>query len=328
MNVKGILKWTSITVGVAIIGILITVGIVLVREKTPIIEAQTKIEPIQLSGIGQQATEKFSLESGLAIFRMTHSGQSNFAITLLDSNGEIVELLVNEIGSFDGAKAVGIRTKGEYLLDISADGKWSVKIEQPRPSTAPSIPKNFVGKSQQVSELFSMGKGLATFKMTHDGSSNFAILLLDNKGRTVELLVNEIGSFDGSKAVGIAKAGIYLLDISADGNWTIDVGGEKFIPSKETPEKEAKSELEEGCFIATAVYGTPLAPEIDILRDFRDEFLLKNEAGEKFVDFYYQNSPPIANFISEHSTIKEALREVGIKPLVEIVESTRTLWGK
>lgn len=328
MNVKGILKWVGITIGVAIIGILITIGIVLVREETPTIEAQTEIEPIQLSGTGQQATEKFSLESGLAIFRMSHSGQSNFAITLLDSNGEIVELLVNEIGSFDGAKAVGIRTKGEHLLDISADGKWSVKIEQPRPLTAPSIPKSFTGKSQQASELFSMGKGLATFKMTHDGSSNFAILLLDNKGRTVELLVNEIGSFNGSKAVGIARAGIYLLDISADGNWTVDVEGEKFIPSKETPGKEAKSESEEGCFIATAVYGTPLAPEIDILRDFRDEFLLESEAGKKFVDFYYQNSPPIAKFISEHSTIKGVVREVGVKPLVEIIESTRTLWGK
>lgn len=328
MNLKSILKWTSVAIGVAIIGILMTVGTVLVKEKTPAVEAQTEIEPIQLSGTGQQATKKFSLESGLAILRMTHSGQSNFAITLLDSNGEIVELLVNEIGSFNGAKAVGIRTKGEYLLDISADGKWSVRIEQPRPSTAPSIPKSFAGKGQQVSELFSIGKGLTTFKMIHDGSSNFAILLLDNKGQTIELLVNEIGAFNGSKAVGIKKGGIYLLDISADGNWTIDVEGEKFIPSKETSEKEANSEPKEGCFIATAVYGTPLAPEIDILRDFRDEFLLKNEAGEKFVDFYYQNSPPIANFISEHSTIKEVLREVGIKPLVEIVESTRTLWGK
>jgi hypothetical protein len=57
--------------------------------------------------------------------------------------------------------------------------------------------------------------------MTHDGDSNFAVWLLDDEGDKVELLVNEIGEFDGSKAVSIRKSGIYLLDISADGNWEI-----------------------------------------------------------------------------------------------------------
>jgi len=37
------------------------------------------------------------------------------------------------------------------------------------------------------------------------------------------LLVNKLGNFDGSKAVRIDKTGIYLLDISADENWLIDI---------------------------------------------------------------------------------------------------------
>lgn len=154
---------------------------------------------------------------------MTYSGQGNFQIWLLDNNGQKVELLVNEIGSFNGAKAVGIDSKGTYLLDISADSQWSVKIEQPRPITASSIPKTFTGVGQQVSELVMIPKGLATFRMTHNGSSNFQVWLLDDNGQSVELLVNEIGSFNGSKAVGIENTGIYLLDISADGNWSISV---------------------------------------------------------------------------------------------------------
>ena len=180
-------------------------------------------EPIALSGTGQEATSKFSLEKGLSIFRMTHDGDSNFGVWLLDDEGDKVELLVNEIGEFDGSKAVGIKKQGDYILDISADGRWTITIEQPRLSTAPSVPKTLKGKGQQASEVFYLDKGLARFEMTHDGDSNFAVWLLDDEGDKVELLVNEIGEFDGSKAISISKGGIYLLSISADGNWEISI---------------------------------------------------------------------------------------------------------
>ena len=180
-------------------------------------------EPITLSGTGQEATSKFSLEQGLSIFRMTHDGDSNFAVWLLNDEEDKVDLLVNEIGEFDGSKAVGIKNQGDYILDISADGRWTITIEQPRPSSAPSVPKTLKGKGQQVSEVFYLDKGLARFEMTHDGDSNFAVWLLDNEGDKVDLLVNEIGEFDGSKAVSISKGGIYLLSISADGNWEISI---------------------------------------------------------------------------------------------------------
>lgn len=178
---------------------------------------------IQLSGAGQQASQKFTLESGLSIFRMTHSGQSNFQVWLLDDSGQRIDLLVNEIGPFNGAKAIGIERQGIYILDISADGQWTVKIEQPRPINAPSTPKTFTGTGQQVSGFVTISKGLAVFRMTHNGFSNFQVWLLNKDGRRIDLLVNEIGAFDGSKAIGIPGTGIYLLDISADGNWSISI---------------------------------------------------------------------------------------------------------
>lgn len=178
---------------------------------------------IELSGVGQQASKKFALESGLSIFHLTHTGTSNFAVKLLDSDGQAVDLLVNEIGKFDGSKAVGVVNKGEYILDISANGKWTVKIEQPRPTTADAKPRTFTGKGQQVSPFISLSKGLTTFSLKHSGASNFAVKLLDSNGQAEELLVNEIGKFDGSKALGISSSGLYLLDISADGDWTVSV---------------------------------------------------------------------------------------------------------
>jgi alpha-tubulin suppressor-like RCC1 family protein len=63
-----------------------------------------------------------------------------------------------------------------------------------------------------------------------------------------------------------------------------------------------------GCFIATAAYGTPMAEEIDILRRFRDEYLLTNPLGQGLVNIYYKVSPPVAEFITEHPGLKPVVR--------------------
>lgn len=73
----------------------------------------------------------------------------------------------------------------------------------------------------------------------------------------------------------------------------------------------------EGCFIATAAYGTPMAEEIDVLRQFRDEYLLTNPVGQALVELYYEISPPVAEFIEEHPALKPIVR-VGLAPAVAL----------
>ena len=69
------------------------------------------------------------------------------------------------------------------------------------------------------------------------------------------------------------------------------------------------------CFIATAAYGTPMAEEIQILREFRDKYLLTNPVGQALADLYYGVSPPIAEFITEHPSLKPIVR-TGLVPAV------------
>ena len=97
------------------------------QETTP--EPVIEKEPVTLSGTGQQATETFHLDKGLTRFEMTHTGSGHFGVWLLDSEGNNVALLANEVGSFDGSKAERINKSGEYLLDVSANGSWTVSIK-------------------------------------------------------------------------------------------------------------------------------------------------------------------------------------------------------
>lgn len=53
----------------------------------------------------------------------------------------------------------------------------------------------------------------------------------------------------------------------------------------------------EGCFIATAVYGSYVADEVLVLRDFRDRELESNGLGRFLIRFYYFVSPSIAELL-------------------------------
>jgi hypothetical protein len=94
---------------------------------------------------------------------------------------------------------------------------------------------------------------------------------------------------------------------------TVDKAGNesKGIEKKGTPTKAP-------CFIATAAYGSYLDPHVQTLRDFRDNVLGRFSLGKAFVSFYYQNSPPLANFIARHDTLRTAARII-LTPVVYFI---------
>jgi plastocyanin len=70
-----------------------------------------------------------------------------------------------------------------------------------------------------------------------------------------------------------------------------------------------------GCFIATAAFGSPMAGQVEILRQFRDRYLLTNAPGQKFVAWYYRNGPAAADYIKDKPLAKAAVR-VALYPLI------------
>jgi hypothetical protein len=77
-----------------------------------------------------------------------------------------------------------------------------------------------------------------------------------------------------------------------------------------------------GCLIATATYGSELAPEVQFLRSFRDGSILRTSTGSSFMiafnAWYYSFSPTVAQFIREHSTIQTAVKFM-LYPLMGIL---------
>jgi uncharacterized repeat protein (TIGR02543 family) len=63
-----------------------------------------------------------------------------------------------------------------------------------------------------------------------------------------------------------------------------------------------------GCFIATAAYGSPLHAHLDILRDFRDTYLMPSKFGCVVVDLYYKYSPFVANLIAKYKILRIVIR--------------------
>ena len=88
---------------------------------------------------------------------------------------------------------------------------------------------------------------------------------------------------------------------------------ETVVATQESEEKGG------GCLIATATYGSELAPQVQLLREIRDNQLLNTESGSAFMktfnDFYYTFSPTIADYERESPIFKEAVK-FAITPMI------------
>ena len=67
-----------------------------------------------------------------------------------------------------------------------------------------------------------------------------------------------------------------------------------------------------GCLIATAAYGSEMAPQVQFLREIRDNTVMSTESGTAFMtgfnQFYYSFSPQIADYERENPVFKEAVK--------------------
>jgi len=85
------------------------------------------------------------------------------------------------------------------------------------------------------------------------------------------------------------------------------------IDAKKKPEPESLPPARiGGCLIATATYGSELAPQVQLLREIRDNTVLQTQSGTSFMtvfnQFYYSFSPAIADYERENTIFKETVK--------------------
>jgi hypothetical protein len=115
------------------------------------------------------------------------------------------------------------------VFDVKATGPWTVRVEQPRPSGAPS-PTTFSGNDNTATPLFQLSEGPKEITATNPAGGKLEVSLLDGDGNEVESLPeDESGRTEGkllttlSSTIDIPEAGVYVFDVRADSLWTVKI---------------------------------------------------------------------------------------------------------
>lgn len=117
--------------------------------------------------------------------------------------------------------------------------------------------------------------------------------------------------------------GIYTMDFEVEGilfqpipkevvSFDIQVGEANAQPITPPEEKPDNNGENGGCLIATAAFGSELAPQVQQLRELRDNTVLQTSSGAAFMtsfnQFYYSFSPAVADYERENPMFKEVMK--------------------
>ena len=205
--------------------------------------------------------------------------------------GEIVELDGQVQSGLEGQPvAVEIKDADGNLILIrtvtsDGNGEFTLKFKVPNSATS--------------------GEFDIVTNMEIDGDAFSEITSADESGVTENVIVstisNETPTVDTKPNCGTGT-------MEKDGQCIVDT-------TSQTTEKSKGG----GCLIATATYGSEMAPQVQQLRELRDNQLLQTESGSAFMgtfnDVYYSFSPIIADYERENPYFKDAVK-LAITPMI------------
>ncbi|MEV6373607.1 hypothetical protein [Micromonospora musae] len=178
-------------------------------EPAPTSAAPTP-KPKVIKGRGDDVVRVGDL-TDLSVLKFTCKCTSN---TVLSSDGD--GLLVNEIGSYSGKRWINLEDGALTTeFEIEASGSWTLTVGTVDQLATKAPTGKASGKGDDVLVL---GGDATAAKITHrKGDSNFVVHAYSLDTGEGGLLINEIGAYSGVRPLSAPA----LVEITADGNWTI-----------------------------------------------------------------------------------------------------------
>lgn len=168
---------------------------------------------INTAGRGDKVV-RFTAQDAPTVVRITGKGAGNFAVVSY-AGATYGDLLVNEIGSYAGWVYVAA---GINRLKISSSGSWTVEMRPITSARSWSGAGPIAGKGDTVVLLSGGASGATTIKSK--GRSNFAVTAYSPEGDYLDLLVNEIGAYNGEVLLPEADP-IVLVIHAVGGTWSM-----------------------------------------------------------------------------------------------------------
>jgi len=160
-----------------------------------------------------------------------------------------------------------------------------------------------------------------TGSVTFDGvSSNDGTSISKNSG-TYSITANPASGYSFSRW---EVSGSILINNPNSPSTTCNINGNCTIKMVQTSQTQTPPP-QTGCIIATATYGSSMAPEVIFMRNVRDNMIGSTDIGKTLVTgwnaFYYSWSPPIAEMISKNHNLQPIFQSI-LMPLVATIHVT------
>jgi hypothetical protein len=182
-------------------------------------------EDISLTGTGPKVASFTIPDDEAAIVVISHEGNSKFAVSTVDADGQRIEGLVDTTGDYRGTVPIDadIDTRGEaraVAFSIEADGPWTITVKPMAAAPVWDLATTLAGTGDQVYRVVPLtgGRGgdFVSVDLAYTGDDHFLVHAYGSAGRSG--LADQIGDY--TEKVGVSDD-TFLLGIRAgSGSWS------------------------------------------------------------------------------------------------------------
>jgi hypothetical protein len=191
---------------------------------------------------------------------------------------------------------------------------------------APVVVPDFAVRpsSGSVSVIQGLGAGTSVIVSSFNGFSSpvtFSASWVGNAPTGIAITVPQsVTPAPGGEAS--SPIGFTTTSTGSTGSFVVQVAGTSGSVTHATDITLQVNSVGPQCIIATATYGSSVAPQVQLLRNFRDDSILKTKAGSNFMiafnAWYYSFSPPVANYIANNWAARTTMQAL-LYPMVGIL---------